>query len=56
MARATALERDLGAGDPAGLGTPTLLVVVNKIDRVGGDGVLTHLTAVSDVIAGHRQR
>jgi GTP-binding protein Era len=51
MARATALERDLGAGDPAGLGTPTLLVVVNKIDRVGGDGVLTHLTAVSDVIA-----
>jgi GTP-binding protein Era len=51
MARATALERELGAGDPAGLGTPTLLVVVNKIDRVGGDGVLTHLTAVSDVIA-----
>ncbi len=31
-------------------GEPTLLVVVNKIDRVGGDGVLTHLTAVSHVI------
>jgi GTP-binding protein Era len=31
-------------------GEPTLLVVVNKIDRVGGDGVLTHLTAVSEVI------
>ena len=29
---------------------PTLLVVVNKIDRVGGDGILTHLTAVSAVI------
>jgi GTP-binding protein Era len=25
-------------------------VVVNKIDRVGGDGVLTHLTAVAGVI------
>lgn len=32
------------------VGEPTLLVVVNKIDRVGGDGVLTHLTAVSQVI------
>ena len=25
-------------------------MVVNKIDRVGGDGVLTHLTAVAEVI------
>jgi len=50
MARAADLGRELAAGDPEGQGTPTLLVVVNKIDRVGGDGVLTHLTAVSDVI------
>ena len=51
MARAAALEREVGTADgPAG-GSPTLMVVVNKIDRVGGDGVLTHLTAVADVIA-----
>ncbi len=58
MARATALQCELAPGD-GGAGTaevqpegdPTLLVVVNKIDRVGGDGVLTHLSAVSDVIA-----
>ena len=31
-------------------GDPALLVVVNKIDRVGDDGVLTHLTAVAEVI------
>ncbi len=37
-------------------GDPTLLVVVNKIDRVGGDGVLTHLTAVSDGDRRHRRR
>ena len=42
----------MAAGRPGRRGDPTLLVVVNKIDRVGGDGVLTHLTAVSDVIAG----
>jgi GTP-binding protein Era len=52
MARAAALEREVGAADGAAAGSPTLLVVVNKIDRVGGDGVLTHLTAVADVIAG----
>ena len=33
-----------------GAGTPTLLVVVNKIDRVRGDGVLGHLTGVSAVV------
>jgi GTP-binding protein Era len=47
MARATALAREVGSG---AVGDPTLLVVVNKIDRVGGDGVLTHLTAVAGVI------
>ena len=41
-------------GDPGAVGDPTLLVVVNKIDRVGGDGVLTHLTAVAEVIESHR--
>ena len=52
MARSTALEQQVGAIDDLSIGSPTLLVVVNKIDRVGGDGVLTHLTAVADVIAG----
>ncbi len=56
MARAAALQREFSSGEgDAGegdAGEPTLLVVVNKIDRVGGDGVLTHLTAVSEVIAG----
>ena len=50
MARAGALQRDVGSGEPDSAGDPTLLVVVNKIDRVGGDGVLTHLTAVAEVI------
>jgi GTP-binding protein Era len=50
MARTTSLQREVGTGDPDGAGDPTLLVVVNKIDRVGGDGVLTHLTAVAEVI------
>ncbi|HUD17062.1 MAG TPA: GTPase Era [Acidimicrobiales bacterium] len=50
MARAAALHRDGSAGGGSAEGEPTLLVVVNKIDRVGGDGVLTHLTAVSAAI------
>jgi GTPase len=55
MARTADLERDPGsvgpgAVGPGAVGDPALLVVVNKIDRVGGDGVLTHLTAVADVI------
>jgi GTP-binding protein Era len=53
MARAAALAAELGAG-PGGegaTGRPTLFVVVNKIDRVGGDGVLGHLTGVSAVVA-----
>ena len=50
MARSAALAVELGAGDPAELGRPTLFVVVNKIDRVGGDGVLGHLTGVSAVV------
>ena len=52
MARAAALRSELrpGAGEDEEAGTPTLLVVVNKIDRVGGDGVLGHLTAVSSVV------
>jgi GTP-binding protein Era len=47
MARAAALADELGAGGPGAAGRPTLMVVVNKIDRVGGDGILGHLTAVS---------
>ncbi len=50
IARAAALQAELGSGDPAAAGHPTLLVVVNKVDRVGGDGVLGHLTAVSALI------
>ena len=50
MARAAALQEEVGTADPATVGDPTLLVVVNKIDRVGGDGVLTHLTAVAEVV------
>ncbi len=52
MARATALERELVTDGPDGAGEPTLLVVVNKIDRVGPDGILTHLTQVASVIEG----
>ncbi len=49
MARATALLTEVG-GPAAATGEPALLVVVNKIDRVGGDGVLTHLNAVSALV------
>jgi GTP-binding protein Era len=52
MARATAFDSKAEPPDGEGGGSPTLVVVVNKIDRVGGDGVLTHLNAVADVIAG----
>jgi GTP-binding protein Era len=50
MARAAALTVELGSGGPDLVGRPTLMVVVNKIDRVGGDGVLGHLTAVSAAV------
>jgi GTPase len=56
MARAAGLEAELRTADPAGdgrrvgVGDPTLLVVVNKIDRVGGDRILTHLNAVAAVV------
>ena len=50
MARAAALSVELGGADPDTVGRPTLMVVVNKIDRVGGDGVLGHLTGVSAVV------
>ncbi len=49
MARASALQHQVGGGDGT-TGDPTLMVVVNKIDRVGGDGILTHLNAVADAI------
>lgn len=49
MARMSALQDELGSSDDA-QGKPALLVVVNKIDRVGDDGILTHLAAVSEVI------
>jgi len=51
MARAAALLREVNPEAAGAAGDPTLLVVVNKIDRVGDDGILTHLTAVSEVIA-----
>jgi GTP-binding protein Era len=63
MASAAALESSLRAdrsetstaetsetGSDAG--DPALLVVVNKIDLVGPNGVLSHLAAVSEVLAG----
>lgn len=50
LARAVSMEREVGDTDGISTGRPTLLVVVNKIDRVGGDGVLTHLTAVSEFV------
>jgi GTP-binding protein Era len=50
MARAAAFQREVAPAGAEGVGSPTLLVVVNKIDRVGDDGILTHLTAVSEVI------
>ena len=50
MARGAALAAEVVTGDPTTTGRPTLFVVVNKIDRVGGDGVLGHLTSVSDVV------
>jgi GTPase len=56
MARAAGLEAELrpaeadGDDRRAGAGDPTLLVVVNKIDRVGGDRILTHLNAVAAVV------
>jgi GTPase len=51
MARSAALALELGGADPAAVGRPTLMVVVNKIDKVGGDGVLGHLTGVSEAVA-----
>jgi GTP-binding protein Era len=50
LARTAGRERDPGVPGRDVQGQPTLLVVVNKIDRVDGNGVLTHLTAVSEVI------
>lgn len=47
MARAASAARAHGA---EGIGRPTLFVVVNKIDRVGGNGVLGHLTGVAAVV------
>ena len=47
MARAATVAR---AHRAEGIGRPTLFVVVNKIDRVGGDGVLGHLTGVAAVV------
>ena len=51
MARSAALTVELGGRTADEVGRPTLMVVVNKIDRVGGDGVLGHLTGVSEVVA-----
>ncbi len=37
-------------GEPAAGGDPALLVVVNKIDQVGPEGVLTHLAAAAQAV------
>jgi GTP-binding protein Era len=50
MARASSPTSGGPGGDGQATGDPGLLVVVNKIDRVGGDGILTHLTAVSAAV------
>lgn len=52
IARSAALLDELSPDEEAQRGRPTLLVVVNKVDRVGGDGVLAHLNAVSALIDG----
>jgi GTP-binding protein Era len=52
MARATALEHEQMSDGADGAGEPTLLVVVNKIDQVGPDEILTHLTQVASVVEG----
>jgi GTPase len=49
MARVAAAPRPSGDGPPAD-GAPALLVVVNKIDLVGPEGVLTHLAAVARAV------
>ena len=51
MARAASHLEEVGGAEAGASGQPTLVVVVNKIDGVGGDGVLTHLTRVAEVIA-----
>jgi GTP-binding protein Era len=40
-----------GGTEPGGDSDPALMVVVNKVDRVGADGVLTHLAAVAEAVA-----
>jgi GTPase len=47
-ARSAAREEESDTGE--GGGSPTLFVVVNKVDRVGGSGVLGHLASVSSVV------
>jgi GTP-binding protein Era len=50
LVRAAPAEQSGPGRDAAGIGEPTLLVVVNKIDRADGDGILTHLAEVAEVI------
>jgi GTPase len=50
LVRAASAERPGPGRDAAGVGDPTLLVVVNKIDRADGDAILTHLAEVAEVI------
>ncbi|MGH9078981.1 MAG: GTPase Era, partial [Acidimicrobiales bacterium] len=50
LSRSTLAARargDRGAADA----DPALIVVVNKVDRVGPDGVLAHLAAVAETVA-----
>lgn len=54
MAWAAGLAAEMGTArgeDNEALGRPTLFVVVNKIDKVGGNGILTHLETVAETVA-----
>jgi GTP-binding protein Era len=50
LARAASAERAVPDREADDVGDPTLLVVVNKIDRADGNAILTHLTEVAEVI------
>jgi GTP-binding protein Era len=50
LARSASAERAVPGPDAGDVGEPTLLVVVNKIDRADGDAILTHLAQVADVV------
>ncbi len=56
LARSASAERAASGpgagnvGEVGDVGEPTLLVVVNKIDRADGDAILTHLAEVAEIV------